>query len=92
MTSRYPPLNALRTFECAGRHVSFVHAADELNVTPGAVSRQVKALEESLGAPLFRRRHKQVTLTPLGRSYLHAVSAPLEEIASATERAQRQDA
>lgn len=92
MVSRYPPLNALRTFECAGRHVSFVHAADELNVTPGAVSRQVKALEEWLGAPLFRRRHKQVTLTPLGRSYLHAVSAPLEEIASATERAQRQDA
>ncbi|NKB57305.1 MAG: transcriptional regulator GcvA [Alphaproteobacteria bacterium] len=92
MAERYPPLNALRTFECAGRHLSFVHAAEELNVTPGAVSRQVKALEEWLGAPLFRRRHKQVLLTPLGRSYLQSISEPLERIASATERALRQDA
>ena len=92
MTLKYPPLNALRTFECAGRHLSFVHAAGELHVTPGAVSRQVKALEEWLGAPLFQRRHKQVLLTPLGRSYLQAVSEPLERIASATERARRQDA
>ena len=72
--------------------MSFVHAADELNVTPGAVSRQVKVLEEWLGAPLFRRRHKQVLLTPLGRNYLQAVSEPLERIASATERARQQDA
>lgn len=92
MSAEYPPLNALRTFECAGRHLSFVHAADELNVTPGAVSRQVKVLEEWLGAPLFRRRHKQVLLTPLGRNYLQAVSEPLERIASATERARQQDA
>lgn len=92
MSAEYPPLNALRTFECAGRHLSFVHAADELNVTPGAVSRQVKVLEEWLGAPLFRRRHKQVLLTPLGRNYLQAVGEPLERIASATERARQQDA
>lgn len=92
MQGRFPPLNALRTFECAGRHLSFVHAADELNVTPGAVSRQVKALEEWLGAPLFRRRHKQVVLTPLGRTYLQAVSEPLERIATATERARREQA
>jgi len=92
MTNSFPPLNALRTFECAGRHLSFVHAADELNVTPGAVSRQVKALEEWLGASLFRRRHKQVLLTPLGRNYLQAVSEPLERIASATDRARQQDA
>ncbi len=90
--ANFPPLNALRTFECAGRHLSFVHAAEELNVTPGAVSRQVKVLEEWLGAPLFRRRHKQVLLTALGRNYLQAVSEPLERIASATERARRQDA
>ena len=87
-----PPLNALRTFECAGRHVSFVHAAEELNVTPGAVSRQVKALEDWLGAPLFRRRHKQVALTPLGRSYLEAVTGPLEAIGAATERARQDEA
>lgn len=92
MVRRLPPLNALRTFECAGRHVSFIHAADELNVTPGAVSRQIKALEEWLGAPLFRRGHKQVALTPLGRTYLDAVSAPLEAIAAATERARRDEA
>lgn len=88
----YPPLNALRTFECAGRHLSFVHAAEELNVTPGAVSRQVKVLEEWLGAPLFRRRHKQVLLTPLGRNYLQAVSEPLERIAMATQRARQLEA
>jgi LysR family glycine cleavage system transcriptional activator len=92
MAGRYPPLNALRTFECAGRHLSFVHAAEELNVTPGAVSRQVKALEEWLGAPLFHRRHKQVLLTPLGRGYLQAVGEPMERIASASARARRQDA
>ncbi|MEM7251055.1 MAG: transcriptional regulator GcvA [Pseudomonadota bacterium] len=91
MARRLPPLNALRTFESAARHVSFIHAAEELAVTPGAVSRQVKALEEWLGAPLFRRSHKQVTLTPLGRSYLEAVSGPLEAIALATDRATRRE-
>ena len=87
MARRLPPLNALRTFEAAARHVSFIHAADELAVTPGAVSRQVKALEQWLGAPLFRRAHKQVSLTPLGRSSLEAVSEPLEALALATDRA-----
>jgi len=91
MARRLPPLNALRTFEAAARHVSFIHAAEELSVTPGAVSRQVKALEQWLGAPLFRRAHKQVALTPLGRSYLEAVSAPLEDIALATDRATRRE-
>ena len=91
MTERYPPLNALRTLECAGRHLSFVHAAEELRVTPGAVSRQVKALEEWLGAPLFRRRHKQIVLTPLGHRYLQAVGEPLARIAAATARALQRD-
>jgi LysR family glycine cleavage system transcriptional activator len=91
MRDRFPPLNALRCFECAGRHMSFALAAEELNVTPGAVRRQIKTLEEWLGAPLFRRRHKQVVLTPLGRSYLAAVGAPLEEIAAATSRARRRE-
>lgn len=82
-----PPLNALKTFESAARHLSFAHAATELHVTPGAVSRQVKALEDWLGGALFQRRHRQVDLTPLGRSYLDAVSGPLARIAEATERA-----
>lgn len=92
MARRLPPLNALRTFEAAARHVSFIHAAEELAVTPGAVSRQVKALEQWLGAPLFRRAHKQVSLTPLGRSYLEAVGEPLEALALATDRASRREA
>lgn len=92
MRRRLPPLNALRTFEAAARHVSFIHAAEELAVTPGAISRQVKALEQWLGAPLFRRAHRQVSLTPLGRSYLEAVSEPLEALALATDRASRREA
>jgi LysR family transcriptional regulator, glycine cleavage system transcriptional activator len=72
--------------------MSFLHAADELAVTPGAVSRQVKALEQWLGAPLFRRAHRQVSLTPLGRSYLEAIGEPLEALAMATDRASRREA
>ncbi len=55
MNRPLPPLNALRAFEAAGRHLSFTKAAAELNVTPGAISHQVKALEELLKVPLFRR-------------------------------------
>lgn len=91
MALRLPPLNALRTFEVAARHLSFMQAAEELSVTPGAVSRQVKLLEQWLGAPLFSRAHKQVTLTPLGRTYLEAISTPLEAIALATDRATRHE-
>lgn len=67
--------------------MSFSHAAAELNVTPGAISRQVQTLEDWLGDRLFVRRHRQVQLTPLGRSYLEAVGGPLERISEATERA-----
>lgn len=56
MSRRIYPLNALRAFEASARHLSFVKAADELSVTPAAVSHQVKKLEEFLGFPLFRRR------------------------------------
>ncbi|MCH9675392.1 MAG: transcriptional regulator GcvA [Gammaproteobacteria bacterium] len=84
MRNRLPPLNPLRTFEAAARHVSFIAAAEELSVTPGAVSRQVKTLEEWIGAPLFQRRHKQVSLTSLGRSYLEAITPSLDAIALAT--------
>ena len=55
MARRLPPLNALRAFEAAARHLSFVDAADELSVTPAAVSHQVKALEAHLGVGLFQR-------------------------------------
>ena len=61
-----PPLNALRAFEAAARHLSFARAADELSVTPAALSHQIRGLEESLGERLFDRRARGVVLTPAG--------------------------
>ena len=62
MADRLPPLNALRAFEAAGRHLSFKKAAEELFVTPAAVSQQVKQLEDYLGTPLFRRLTRALEL------------------------------
>ena len=59
MFRRLPPLNALRTFECAGRFLSFKHAAEELHVTSSAVSQQIRILEDELGLPLFERRSRR---------------------------------
>ena len=67
MTYRLPPLNALRAFEAAARHLSFKKAAVELSVTPTAVSHQIKQLEEFLGFPLFRRLTRALELTAQGR-------------------------
>ena len=69
MARRLPALNALRAFEAAARHLSFTKAAEELNVTPAAISHQIKALEEWLGLPLFRRRNREVILTEAGQIY-----------------------
>ena len=63
MTRRLPPLNQLRAFEAAARHLSFRDAADELNVTHSAVSHQVRALEDFLGSQLFQRAPRGVQLT-----------------------------
>ncbi len=84
MKRRLPPLLALRAFESAGRHMSFSKAAEELNVTQGAISRQIKLLEEFLHAPLFRRLTRRVELTPFGQSYLAAATAALDSIERAT--------
>ncbi|KQS55351.1 LysR family transcriptional regulator [Brevundimonas sp. Leaf363] len=62
------PLNALRAFESAARHLNFSRAADELFVTPGAVSQQIRLLEETVGGPLFKREARGLQLTPLGRA------------------------
>lgn len=62
------PLNALRAFEAASRHLSFSKAADELSVTPGAISQHIRLLEDTIGQPLFRREAKGLQLTDLGRS------------------------
>jgi DNA-binding transcriptional LysR family regulator len=84
MTHLLPPLNALRAFEAAARHLSFKLAAHELHVTPGAVGQQVKALEERLGVRLFDRIHKQLVLTPAGQAYLPPIRDAFSRIAAAT--------
>lgn len=82
---RLPPLNALRAFEAAARHLSFKKAARELHVTAGAVSHQVKLLEEHLGLPLFRRLTRALELTPEAQVMLPRVREGLEKLASAVE-------
>jgi LysR family glycine cleavage system transcriptional activator len=84
MTYILPPLNALRAFEAAARHLSFKLAAHELHVTPAAVGQQVKALEERLGVRLFERLHKQLILTPAGLIFLPEISESFRRIAEAT--------
>ncbi|MGD9923462.1 MAG: transcriptional regulator GcvA [Pseudorhodoplanes sp.] len=85
MKRRIPPLNPLRAFEAAARHLSFTKAADELNVTQGAVSRQVKVLEDYLGFGLFERTSKGLELSRNGRAYVGSLSQAFEQIARATD-------
>lgn len=85
MIRRLPPLSSLRPFEAAARLESFSRAAEELHITHGAVSHQVRALEEHLGALLFTRHGKRVTLTAAGRGFAERVRAALDEIAVASE-------
>src|SRR3954465_926362 len=86
MPRRLPPLNALKAFEAAARYESFTRAAEELCVTQGAVSQQVKSLEAELGLKLFAREHQKLTLTEAGRDYLAVVRDALDRIALGTER------
>src|SRR5204862_4718308 len=84
MSHRLPPLNGLRSFEAAARHLSFTRAADELGVTPGAVSQQVKSLEQALGVTLFRRLPRSLVLTEEGEAYLPTIEQALDIISRAT--------
>lgn len=86
MYRRLPPLNALRAFEAAARYESFTRAAEELCVTQGAVSHQVKALELELGLKLFSRETQRLVLTEAGRNYLEFVRDAFDRIAVGTER------
>ena len=86
MSRRLPPLNALRAFEAAARHLSFTRAARELHVTQAAISHQVKALEEYLGVQLFRRLSRALLLTDQGQVYLPAASKALDLIHDATRQ------
>lgn len=79
-----PPLNWLRTFEVAARHLSFTDAAGELNMTQSAVSQQIKALEGHLGHRLFERRARALTLTALGRNYLPVVQEAFQTLRTGT--------
>src|SRR5215469_16893395 len=86
MLRRLPVLNALKSFEAAARHESFTRAAEELNVTQGAVSHQVKALEQELGVKLFNRERQRLVITESGRQYLAVVRDAFDRIAIGTER------
>jgi len=79
-------LDLLRGFRAAARHLSFTRAAQELFVTQGAVSREVRTLEEQLGTPLFRRINRQLQLTPAGEELLRAVDQGLAVIDAAAAR------
>ena len=83
MSDRLPPLTALRAFDAAARHMSFAMAADELNVTPAALSFQIKSLEEHLGVPLFRRLNRAVELTEAGRTLAPGAAEGFETLSAA---------
>ncbi|MFK7746723.1 MAG: transcriptional regulator GcvA [Roseobacter sp.] len=89
MPDRLPPLTALRAFEVAARHMSFAKAADELSVTPAALSFQIKSLEEHLGAPVFRRLNRAVELTEAGRALAPGTSEGFQALSAAWRAAQR---
>ncbi|CED70667.1 glycine cleavage system transcriptional activator [Aliivibrio wodanis] len=86
MSRRLPPLNSLRVFEAAARHLSFTRAAEELFVTQAAVSHQIKALEEFLGLKLFRRRNRSLLLTEEGQSYFLDIKEIFSSLSEATDK------
>ena len=92
MTYRLPPLNALRAFEAAARHLSFKDASAELSVTPTAISHQIRGLEEYLGFDLFHRLTRALELTREGRAMLPKVREGLECFATAIESTRQHEA
>ena len=86
MSRRLPPLNAVKAFEAAARHLSFTRAAEELFVTQAAVSHQIKALEDFLGLKLFRRKNRSLLLTEEGQSYFLDIKDIFIQLGDSTER------
>src|SRR5205085_4501403 len=84
-----PPLNSLRAFEATARHLSFSKAADELHVTPAALSHQIRGLEELLGLRLFHRRARAIELTEAARLIYPGIRTGFESIRDAVERLDR---
>ncbi|MCW9044940.1 MAG: transcriptional regulator GcvA [Alphaproteobacteria bacterium] len=83
---RLPPLNAIRAFEAAARHLSFAKAAEELNVSPGAVSHHIKTLEADLGQSLFKRLNRAVVLTQAGQLCLPGIREGFDKIRVAIDK------
>lgn len=81
-----PPLDLLRGFEAAARHLSFTRAAAELFLTQSAVSRQIQSLESFVGTPLFERRHKALALTDAGQAYYRSVAQALDQLRESTRK------
>ena len=84
MARKLPPIGCLASFEATARLLSFSRAAEELSLTPGAISRAIKALEDQVGAQLFERRTRSVRLTAVGEPYVQAVRAALDQLSAAT--------
>jgi LysR family transcriptional regulator, glycine cleavage system transcriptional activator len=91
MAARLPSLNGLRAFEAAARHLSFTHAASELNVTQTAISHQIRRLEQELGIRLFVRQNRALALTPEAKDYLPGVRAAFNDLRLATDRLLRRE-
>lgn len=85
MSRRLPPLNSLRVFEAVARHLSITKAADELSVTPAAVSHQVKTLEDHLDVPLFHRVNRNLLLTDAGQACLPGIREGFERLSAAIQ-------
>ncbi|NOD30748.1 transcriptional regulator GcvA [Ruegeria sp. HKCCD6228] len=91
MSDYLPPLTALRAFDAAARHMSFSKAAEELHVTPAALSFQIKSLEEHLGRPLFRRLNRAVELTEAGRALAPGAAEGFATLQAAWRAVRRQE-
>lgn len=91
MADQLPPLHNLRAFEAAARRLSMTRAAEELHLTHGAVSRQIKGLEEHLGVALFRRLTRKIELTEAGTAFFSTVTRLLSELARETESIRRRN-
>ncbi len=89
MTVRLPPLQTLRAFEATGRRLSMTQAGEELHLTHGAISRQIKTLEDHLGVPLFRRLTRRIEFTDQGAAFFVVVTRLLSELARETESLRR---
>lgn len=91
MIQQLPPLNGLRAFESAARHLSFSKAAEELHVTPAAISHQIKSLEDLLGFSLFHRLNRGLALTPAARDCLPLLSRGFRDLGEAVRQLRRHE-